>query len=170
MSTGSTSHPSTPPPPPTQDSLSFPEAFAGSATAFDEIPGHASTQQAPPTPAATRRASTQLGKLAITPVDSSSSPSPSPATTTTNNASLLSPHSATSVRATGGTRSRQRESSSARESVSGTSSVGNATTSGGYRSQSASDGKRRLVLERYSLYETKTVRNPSFFVVSQTST
>lgn len=155
MSTGTTSRPCTPPP--LAESNPFPELFAGSGAALDEIPGHASTQQAPPTPLAARRSSSQLSKIATVAQVDSSVPSPTRLSSAPN-AALLSPHSTTSrvSWSASGPKLRQREASTGRDSLGGNSSVDNAGIEG-YRGRSDGNKQRKLVLERFSLYETKTV-------------
>ncbi|GAA5923006.1 SAC family polyphosphoinositide phosphatase [Sporobolomyces koalae] len=158
----------TPPSPSLQDALSTTpprELFAGGTINFDEIPGHASTQQAPPTPSAPRRyAATPAATVGLAPVDSSSSlseslhplipaPRPSPAS--------LAPSDNTSD--TLGLFIDQQEprqeahvpKKERRGGVSAERQGPVARTQAG-RTRESSSKSRRLVLERFSLYETKT--------------
>jgi hypothetical protein len=145
---------STPPNRNPLSSNSFPELFAGSTTAFDEIPSHASTQQAPPTPAAQRRVQPPPS-LAASPVDSSSSSPSSP--TPTPPLAQRTAHFSTEIAINlgqakvedgvkGGTRTRQNTQTGQ------LGKVGLATPV-----QSTTKKPKRLVLERFSLYETRTV-------------
>lgn len=151
--------PSTPPNRDTLSSNSFPEVFAGSTAAFDEIPGHASTQQAPPTPAAVRRTQPPHLATALTPVDSSSSPSDSTSLSTATQSVPLPAitvdglGAATLPKADHGNHLTSREDMTAPHSAQGAKAQTSAQAS-------VTKKPRRLVLERFSLYETKTVCSP----------
>ncbi|GAA5990178.1 hypothetical protein JCM5350_002532 [Sporobolomyces pararoseus] len=136
-------------------STSFPELFASSTTAFDEIPGHASTQQAPPTPAAPRRV--QPTSLATSPVDTPSSSPPSSPTPTPP--ALQHVGEPLECSADHDDRGAVEESSSSggRRITPGAQSIQfDKMESVSPVRTTASKVPRRLVLERFSLYETKT--------------
>lgn len=139
--------------PPDRNALS--SMFVGSATAFDEIPGHFGTQ-APPTPAAARRTQPRLSTT--TAVDQSPN-SPTPATPLDLRAAVAptkdpGPGATTTANAetvvVGKTRERAK---------SGTLNLGECARAGTstVTGREAEAKPRRLVLERFSLYETKTV-------------
>lgn len=136
-------------------STSFPELFASSTTAFDEIPGHASTQQAPPTPAAPRRV--KPTSLATSPVDTPSSSPPSSPTPTPP--ALQHVGETLKFSADNGDRGAVEESSDGgRRITTGAQSIQfDKMESVSPVRTTASKVPRRLVLERFSLYETKTV-------------
>ncbi|GAA6022535.1 hypothetical protein JCM11491_005592 [Sporobolomyces phaffii] len=144
--------PSTPPsrsgPVPT---ASFPELFAGSTVAFDEVPGqHASTQQAPPTPAAR---GVLPPRVATSPVESSSSPP-------------LAEHElgrgVVQQPINGGSQAADipgaaQRGHSREPSVVGLASVNpEVPRASAQRSLTTKKEPKKLVLERFSLYETKT--------------